>query len=235
MLPHREAARLEGVHVAEHGAWRPRRPEREDLIDADGIHRRLDLAAREQRLGFGREHQVPAHDAVEQRSHAEAVPHQKHRFRATVVDRERELAVQPVQHPGAPLLVPVHEDFRIAARAEAVSGRDQLLAELQVVVDLAVVHDEDGAVLVAQRLRAAGDVDDAEPHVGEADPRPGVAPAAVGAAVAQGGRHAVEGPGRDAARLAPGDPREPAHQAGSRSRSVETSGTGSTSSGGRCR
>ena len=113
-------------------------------------------------------------------------------------------------------------------------GGGQLLAQLQVVVDLAVVHDEHGVVFIAQRLGPAGDVDDAEAHVGQPHPRPGVPPAPVGTAVAEGRRHAVEGSRRDAARLVAGQSREPAHQTGSRSRSV-SSGTGSISSGGRCR
>src|SRR5207253_3098149 len=48
-------------------------------------------------------------------------------------------------------------------RAEPVAGPLELAPELRVVVDLAVLHDVDLAVLVRDRLVAAGEVDDREP------------------------------------------------------------------------
>ena len=78
IAPDGEAAGLEGLHPAEHRARGARRPEGEHLVESHGIGRRLDLAACEQGLGFAREHQVAADDAVEQRAHAEPVPRQEH-------------------------------------------------------------------------------------------------------------------------------------------------------------
>ena len=66
---------------------------------------------------------------------------------------------------------------------QRVAAGEQLLAQLGVVVDLAVEDDDDGAVLVGHRLRAAGDVEDREPPVAEADAVADVEAVAVGAAV----------------------------------------------------
>ena len=215
VLPDGEPAGLEGVDSTEHGARRSGGPEREHLVEPHGVGRRLDLAAREQGLRFRGKHQVPAHDAVEERAHPEPVPGEQHGLMATVVNRERELPVQATQHPGAPLLVRVHQHLGIAARAKAMPGPYQLRAQLQVVIDLAVVHDEHSSIFVAQRLGAAGDVDDAEAHVGQTHALARVPPAAVGTAMPQRGRHAVEGPGGHTSRLVTGDPGKPAHQSGS--------------------
>ena len=226
LAPHRERARLERVHAAEHGPGWPGRPEREHLVESHRIELGLDLTAREQGLRFGREPQVSVGNAVEQRAHAEAVAGEEDRSRATIVDREGELSVQAAKHAGAPLLVRVHEHLGIRARPEPMAGRDQLVSQLQIVVDLAVVDDQHGSVFIAEGLRTAGDVDDAQTHVRETDLRVGVAPGAVRATVPQRSGHAIEHLGRHAARLAARDAREAAHQTGSRSR------TGSTSRGG---
>jgi hypothetical protein len=65
----------------------------------------------------------------------------------------------------------------------------QSVAQLRVVVDLAVLDDVDGAVLVGDRLVPAGEVDDRE--AARPDPRIAidVLAAAVGAAVPQGRGH----------------------------------------------
>ena len=62
-------------------------------------------------------------------------------------------------------------------------------AQLDVVVDLAVEDDPEGAVLVAERLLPGGEVDDGEPGVGQAGPLVAVEAELVGAAVAHGPEH----------------------------------------------
>ena len=59
----------------------------------------------------------------------------------------------------------------------------ELRRELPIVVDLAVVDDGDRAVLVVDRLLAAGDVDDGEPPHREADAGLEVKAVAIGPAM----------------------------------------------------
>ncbi len=59
----------------------------------------------------------------------------------------------------------------------------QIVRELPVVVDLAVEDEGDGTVLVVQRLRAAGDVDDAQPPEAERDMRGAVCTGAIRSAM----------------------------------------------------
>ena len=63
----------------------------------------------------------------------------------------------------------MHYDFRVGPGPEAVPGQLELSAQLDVVVDLAVEDDDDGAVLVADRLVPGLQVYDGQPL----DPEPG--------------------------------------------------------------
>ena len=69
----------------------------------------------------------------------------------------------------AVLLVEVDEHLGVAARREAVPGALELVPQLAVVVDLAVLDDGDPAVLVGDRLVAGREVDDREPPGREPD------------------------------------------------------------------
>src|SRR3989454_7370969 len=55
------------------------------------------------------------------------------------------------------------EDLGVGLGGEPVAGREELLAELAVVVDLSVLDDPHRRVLVGHRLVAALDVDDRQP------------------------------------------------------------------------
>src|ERR1700694_1602418 len=61
------------------------------------------------------------------------------------------------------------------------AGRHQHLAQLEMVVDLAVLHDPDRRVLVVDGLVAALDVDDREAAQAEGDAAAGNAPVPLGA------------------------------------------------------
>ena len=67
--------------------------------------------------------------------------------------------------------------------AEAVAARDQLAAQLDVVVDLAVEDDPDALVFVGERLAPAGEIDDAESGGDRGRPGAQVIAVIVGAAV----------------------------------------------------
>ena len=77
-------------------------------------------------------------------------------------------------------------------RAEGVAGGLELGAQLAVVVDLAVVDEPDGLVLVGDGLVAAVAVDDAQAAVAEADGRASRRSRRRRARGARGGGHAPE-------------------------------------------
>ncbi len=210
--PPRPAPRLERPDAAERGARRPRRPEGEHLVQPLGVERPLHFAAREQRLDLGREVQVPVPLGVVQRQDPEAIAGEEQRRGTTIVQREGELAVEPLEQPLAPLLVAVNQHLGVAARAEHVTAHLELVPQLEVIVDLAVVDHADVPVLVRHRLRAAGDIDHAQPHVREADPVVRVQAEPIGPTMPDRGRHALEQLGRYAARPLAGDACQAAHQ-----------------------
>jgi hypothetical protein len=86
----------------------------------------------------------------------------------------------------------MHEHLGVAHGPEAMPESLELGRELLVVVRLAVVGDDDTSLLALERLRATGEVDDAEAHVREADHRAGEEAVAVRAAMMDRGRHPAE-------------------------------------------
>ncbi len=119
----------------------------------------------QQRLGLGGEAEVTARLGHEEGSHAEAIPREEQLPPVAVPDRERELAVEALQTCRPPLLVGMDEDLGVAGRPEHVTELAQLDPELQVVVDLAVLHPPVPAAFISDRLVAVGQVDDGEPRV----------------------------------------------------------------------
>ena len=63
------------------------------------------------------------------------------------------------------------DDLGVALGAEDMAERGELGDQLLVVVDLAVVDDDDTSILVPQRLLARREIDDGQPLVAEADSR----------------------------------------------------------------
>ena len=151
----------------------------------------VDLTAWE-RVELGCERKLARAVAVVERLDPERVAGEHDRPRAGVVDGDREHAAQALPQPRAPLLVPVHEHLGVAPRGEPVARALELAAQLQVVVDLAVLHDDDGAVLVGDRLVAAGQVDDRKPPCGEPDAALDMRALGVRPAVLERRRHARE-------------------------------------------
>src|SRR5262249_50446819 len=79
-----------------------------------------------------------------------------------IPDGEGEHAVEAAQALGPPFLVGVQDHLGVAARAEDVAAGLQLGAQVEEVIQLAVVDDAASPVLVPNGLLAAGQVDDAE-------------------------------------------------------------------------
>src|SRR5712691_6535201 len=121
------------------------------------------LGVAQQRLQLRREHEAVAGDRVVQRLDAHAVAGKEERVLHAVQKAERELAVETLDHLLAPLFPAVDEHLGVGLRREHVAGGEQLLAQLEVVEDLAVLDDPHGRVLVVHRLVPAGEVDDRQP------------------------------------------------------------------------
>ena len=92
----------------------------------------------------------------------------------------------------AVVLVEVDDHLGVALRREAVPAAAELGGQLLVVVDLAVQHDDDRAVLVEDRLVAGLEVDDSQPLDAEADAVVEEEAARVWAAVLDHRAHALE-------------------------------------------
>ena len=138
----------------------------------------------EQRVHLRRPREDAVAQVVQQRLLADPVAREQQLLAALVPQREREHAVQVAHAVGAVLLVEVHDHLGVALRGELVAAAAQLLPQLAVVVDLAVHHDDDGAILVEDRLVAGAEVDHAQALDSDA-----------GATVDDGARAS---PGRDA-------------------------------------
>src|SRR6476661_1952294 len=63
----------------------------------------------------------------------------------------------------------MHDRFGVGRSVEKMSGRLELVPELPVVVDFAVEHDPDGAILVMNRLMSGREVNDTQPPHAEPD------------------------------------------------------------------
>src|SRR6185437_6935086 len=124
---------------------------------------------------------------------AEAIAREEQRLLRLVPNVESEHPVEACQGPLAPLLPGMHDDFGVAARAELVAARVELLVELRKIVDLAIEADTDRAVFVEQRLAAQGrEVDDRQTPVAEPDARRDVEAGIIRPAVMQRVGHARE-------------------------------------------
>ena len=168
----------------------------------------------EQRLGLGREAEIAAVRREEERPHSEAIPRQKELLALPIPDREREVAVQTLEEGRPPLLVRVGDHLRIRLRREAVAERLELLAQLDVVVDLAVLHHPEAPALVGDRLVATVEVDDREPRVRHPEAAVEIEPDAVRTAMPELARHVEQELPRDllAAPVDPGQATHPHHR-----------------------
>src|SRR5690348_5219447 len=63
----------------------------------------------------------------------------------------------------SPLLVRMYDHFRVRTRPELMPGSDKFVAKLAKIVDFAVEANGQRARLIPDRLRPAGQIDDAQP------------------------------------------------------------------------
>jgi hypothetical protein len=91
------------------------------------------------------------------------------------------------------VLIEVRQDLGVAPAPEVMPGLLELLAQFQVVVELAVLDRPDGTVLVPERLVSARDVDDAQTPRSERDARGEIRPSIVRASMRHDVGHAIQG------------------------------------------
>ena len=119
------------------------------------------MTAGKQRLDLRGEAECPAVVCGVERLDAVRVAREEEAAPCFVPDCECEHAAQPMHHLGAMTRVEVQEHLRIGGRAEARAVGLELDAQLRIVVDLAVEHDDEPAVFTDHRLRSAlGEIDD---------------------------------------------------------------------------
>src|SRR5690606_6589620 len=106
---------------------------------------------------------------VEKWPHAHPVAGKQHASSAAVPKSKGEVAIEARQAFVAIGGIELEQDFRIAAGAEAVSARLQLVPQLDIVEDLAVEGDDDVAVLARHRLLTVHKADDRETDMGKPD------------------------------------------------------------------
>src|SRR5260221_10563910 len=142
----------------------------EIILDSGRIESPLELGADEQRLQLRCEEQptIVEHGVIE-RLLAEAVAGEKQRLFPLVPQRKGKHAAEALQTIRAPFLPGVNDDLGIRMGAEAMSPVRQLCRKGLEIVDLAIERDDNGVVLVEQRLLAPGDADDGEPAMAETD------------------------------------------------------------------
>ena len=165
-----------------------------------------------------------------ERTHAKRVSRQ-HQLRTCIVpERDGPLPVEATEGVIAPLLEGVDDHLGVAAGSEDVAQAFKLVAQLDVVEDLAVEDDPQRAVLIRERLLAAGEVDDREPRMTEPGTTIAIDPELVRTAVLQRCRHPSEliELGRWQVVAERDDASDAAHQ-------VVISATGSTSIGRACK
>src|SRR5205823_5297636 len=127
-----------------------------------------DKAAGKERLDLRGEAETPAVIGGVERLYAVRVAGEKKRALAFVPDREGEHPAQALEHRAPVAGVEMQKRFRIGRRAEARALGLELGAQLRIIVNLAVEHDVDAAVLARHRLRGAlREIEDRKPPMAE--------------------------------------------------------------------
>src|SRR5438094_3945856 len=179
-------------HALEDGALAGYVAEGEKAEQRVGAHRGRTTDGIEDGFRFGREDQLAVLPQVIQRLLAGAIAREHEAPPRRIPDGDREHPAHAAEAIDAFGGVQVRDHFGVARGREAASGAPQLVAQLDVVVDLAVLHHRDGAAVDRDRLMPAGDVDDAQPRGRECRRWIDKCAAIVGAAVAQRGDHPLE-------------------------------------------
>ena len=121
-----------------------------------------------QRAQFRSEGERAIFQGVIERLLAEAVAAAEQAALAAVVEGECPHAVEPADERGTPRAIGVEQHFRIGVVGlKAVAEGDELLAQIEMIVDLAIEHDSERAVRGPHGLLAAIQIDDRQPSMAE--------------------------------------------------------------------
>ena len=160
------------------------RPQREDVDDPYGVDLSRGRGVAEQRLPLRGKTDVAVVVGQKKRSHAESIAGEKELPPLAVPDGQREVAVEASEAARSPLLVRVGDDFGVRRRGEAMTEVAELVPQLEIVVDLAVLQRPEAPALVGERLVASFEIDDRQPCACDADPPVQQEPCSVRAAMA---------------------------------------------------
>ncbi len=146
-------------------------PSERNDFDEGGIDGRTTEPVMSEGPNLGRERELSGSPAKIERLDAEGPANQRQFVGAPIEDGEGEHPIEALgELDGAEVFVAVDEHFGVGRAAEGVSLRDQVRAQLEKVVDFAVVDDLDLSVLVCHRLAAQrAEVDDRQPAHADAD------------------------------------------------------------------
>ena len=167
LLENEQMSRRQLHDVAEHRERRRNEAQREILIQCREIQPAKARIEREQRLDFRAEREALRLRDVEERLLTKVIARCEQPLLARIPECESEHAAQVLEQTIAVRFVQADDHFAIAHRHESMAVRLELLAQLQVVVDLAVANQPDRALGIAQRLPPALQVDDRESPVSE--------------------------------------------------------------------
>jgi hypothetical protein len=157
-------------HALEDAALAGYEAHREIAIERFPIDAAGKRGVRHESLQLRREAQGTVRERVEERLLAGAVARHENGASRRVVEREGKHAIHARDAIDAPLAIRGKDDFRVRAGAEHVAFRDERIAEVREVVDLAVEDDMQRSADVRHRLMTCGgQVDDGKPPVPETD------------------------------------------------------------------
>src|SRR6266511_4655657 len=182
--PGEGAARLELSHPAEEGLGARDEAGGEELGQHCLVELWAEAPGNQDGLDLRREEQLPVRDGIVERLDPETVPRQEQPLALAVPEREGEHPLQPLHAALAFLLVEMEDRLRIALGAVAMAARHEPRPQARGIVDLAVVGEPAGAVLIGHGLLARGHVHDGQPAMAEPYRPLGPYSLAVGPAVA---------------------------------------------------
>ena len=132
----------------------------------------VDPGQGEKRLEFGGEDEGAGVIAVMQRLDAEAVARQEQPTLSGIPDGEGPHAIEAQLALLSPLRIGGEDDLAVGVGDETVAEATQLLAQLEIVVDLAVIGQPVAPLGIGHRLAGPfGEVEDGEPTMAEPKPR----------------------------------------------------------------